>query len=993
MAAFLKAGLWTKEKTGKGQLDLGTLISTVVPTYVPDVLPFPNFNSFPIVGETNKIYIDQNSFDIYIYTGQEYIQLKGDPGVNGINGSNGINGTNGTNGINGIDGSSTNPLLGLITPSSIPTGIGAAYWIAVQGGTYTSFGNLVVNTNSFAVISRDDSGSFSISQTTLDISSKLNVSDVVNTLISTDSTKPLSAAQGKVLNEKFNLYASDAEVAIIQSNINTTIAAVASGSPKGVYVNLTALQTAFPTGDLNIYITLDNGHWNYYNGGWQDGGLYQSPLTATVKTNETLAFAQRKGDTLYNILDQYTGEQVTLLKTTGTPIVDNVIYFKLGTEYFKRVGSETINLKWFGSTILTQSMFAYANTTYIVDKDYTLNNTSITIPLNSTIEFQGGGISNGTLNFLTGCKIANQKINVIFNEVIIKGYLNCEIRSSYFNNLSDDILFNNLVKFRIAYLEKSIFLGTIYSGESSSMRSITHSFDLIGIGNVTISTRNSLFGTTAVDSGIASTGNNTIITGQLTNPNDSVRFVNLNFFDIEYDQITTTPTYNNSLQIIGFGSSIGVNSSLFLENCNFKTVGSNVGFGSAASNTSKSFYAKNCKFESLIWPTLAMYNQKSSSGIKEAIIDNCEIRNGVTFVNKYTDNTHKCKVEFKNCVTNGWYEITTPDNLDNLNIYFNNCKSNDIDNPFMPQNTAVLTEAALPSGNVIIDQCQFEYIGNICNGYKNVTIQNTNINLSKVSTMSLIKGDLKFKNVKLDRSDSSAYLNLNIVGNYYFDNLEEIISGNLNKATKASIIKINKGVVKDLFNVKSSIRYLTTDFFIGDNLLSFNAPSNNCVPIILNDIDSCDNGIPYSISNGCLFGSKTIPFTSTTNSNVLIIDFDINVTTNCSSTTPAVAVYFQNKTDTLSAIRYGVTVNSKTNLKINNRAYLELGSKDLMPIGIQHCRVYFSTSMVYVDINKNPIIFYNPDLSYSPINLSDFNLIISNDNPQIDINNINILQL
>ena len=90
---------------------------------------------------------------------------------------------------------------GSIVPSSIPSGTGSSSWLATQAGTYTNFGGVVVNANSFAVISRNDAGAFSISQTPLDISSKVNVSDVQNNLTSTEILKPLSAAQGKILND------------------------------------------------------------------------------------------------------------------------------------------------------------------------------------------------------------------------------------------------------------------------------------------------------------------------------------------------------------------------------------------------------------------------------------------------------------------------------------------------------------------------------------------------------------------------------------------------------------------------------------------------------------------------------------------------------------------------------------------------------------------------------------------------------------------------
>ena len=60
------------------------------------------------------------------------------------------------------------------------------------------------------------------------------------------------------------------------SDINHQIKNVASGSPKGAYASLSALQSAKPNGDSGIYVTTDNGHWYYYNNGWKDGGAYQS---------------------------------------------------------------------------------------------------------------------------------------------------------------------------------------------------------------------------------------------------------------------------------------------------------------------------------------------------------------------------------------------------------------------------------------------------------------------------------------------------------------------------------------------------------------------------------------------------------------------------------------------------------------------------------------------------------------------------------------------
>lgn len=52
---------------------------------------------------------------------------------------------------------------------------------------------------------------------------------------------------------------------------------VASGSPAGVYANLSELQSAEDVDKTRIYLTLDNGNWNYWNGSsWVAGGVYQA---------------------------------------------------------------------------------------------------------------------------------------------------------------------------------------------------------------------------------------------------------------------------------------------------------------------------------------------------------------------------------------------------------------------------------------------------------------------------------------------------------------------------------------------------------------------------------------------------------------------------------------------------------------------------------------------------------------------------------------------
>lgn len=80
----------------------------------------------------------------------------------------------------------------------------------------------------------------------------------------------VSAARGtyKTLNDRLDIAFKD---------LKDSITAIGDGSPRGTYPSLSSLQSAYPIGTTGIFVTTDNGHWYYYNGGWKDGGVYQSP--------------------------------------------------------------------------------------------------------------------------------------------------------------------------------------------------------------------------------------------------------------------------------------------------------------------------------------------------------------------------------------------------------------------------------------------------------------------------------------------------------------------------------------------------------------------------------------------------------------------------------------------------------------------------------------------------------------------------------------------
>lgn len=85
--------------------------------------------------------------------------------------------------------------------------------------------------------------------------------------------------------------------------------------------------------------------------------IYAKFDTLIPVTSDTTSIPLRKLNTLYNILDIYTGESLTYNKIinlpNGTPIsdsnVDNVIYKKYGSEYFQRNFTGFVELDWFGA--------------------------------------------------------------------------------------------------------------------------------------------------------------------------------------------------------------------------------------------------------------------------------------------------------------------------------------------------------------------------------------------------------------------------------------------------------------------------------------------------------------------------------------------------------------------------------------------------------------------------------------------------------------------
>lgn len=109
----------------------------------------------------------------------------------------------------------------------------------------------------------------------------------------------------------------------------------------------------------------------------------------------------------------YDATDTTSVDNTGTVLVT------ADGKRIKRVIGKDIYLKWFGSANLIQSYFTEINANYIVSSDYLLGGGTITLPINSSLSFDFGSITNGIIDFNGGLIISKSGHNA-FNNVVIK---------------------------------------------------------------------------------------------------------------------------------------------------------------------------------------------------------------------------------------------------------------------------------------------------------------------------------------------------------------------------------------------------------------------------------------------------------------------------------------------------------------------------------------------------------------------------------------------
>ena len=113
-------------------------------------------------------------------------------------------------------------------------------------------------------------------------------------------------------------------------------------------------------------------------------------------------------------------------------IVILLISLTIGKSYGNTNEYKVVELKS-NNSILTQSMLKTANTRYIIKNDLSLNHTSINIPHNCILVFEGGSLKNGEI---IGDFIVHADVVPIFDDVVCKELKNSSIPIEWYGAVS-----------------------------------------------------------------------------------------------------------------------------------------------------------------------------------------------------------------------------------------------------------------------------------------------------------------------------------------------------------------------------------------------------------------------------------------------------------------------------------------------------------------------------------------------------------------------------
>lgn len=295
---------------------------------------------------------------------------------------------------------------------------------------------------------------------------------------------------------------------------------VIDGSPRGVYDSLSALQTAYPSGASGVYLTTDNGYWNYWNGTeWKAGTVYQTSGIAdgsitpektsfmnTYKYNENMLYCENGTYTR----DTFTGSVVVNDNTFAVNLTNNIGYsavVKIPIDKcivdFNKIGNYQIKIYVESITSADDNGGVYLNEvdtmTNIMNTGISFNTTvikNITTPTKCQLCIL---VPNGmTVNYVMKIRlsyIGDKSREYVFNYIKPKKYIvPTDIDNAIENGIYLDTQTINAIKNKFRYLVPT-FVDSVKDGLILLGTNDLKTFDLVakrGLYTVTKSSANGL---------------------------------------------------------------------------------------------------------------------------------------------------------------------------------------------------------------------------------------------------------------------------------------------------------------------------------------------------------------------------------------------------------------------------------------------------------------------------------------------------------------------
>lgn len=228
-------------------------------------------------------------------------------------------------------------------------------------------------------------------------------------------------AQINKSNEQLDNKANKSEVVVKadKSYVDTRLQSLASGSPKGVYATVSALTTAFPTGNSNIYIISADGGWYYWNStAWTKGGTYQASSFSDYKkaltSSDNIDDYRSEGTYLVDtkvVKGTFpTTSQYCLLENVGSGnFIRQTLTVILKGNYDTTSYARTWNNGWSKWTDLT-SLKVNNNVMVVCNTSYNNSDAMLDVVFNEETK---------TLTFPRGTCIITGNVNTILNEDVI----------------------------------------------------------------------------------------------------------------------------------------------------------------------------------------------------------------------------------------------------------------------------------------------------------------------------------------------------------------------------------------------------------------------------------------------------------------------------------------------------------------------------------------------------------------------------------------------